>query len=330
MRAAPRLPSAGRQTVELVRAGWDDDATNDKHITLYEPRAEGFDPAKGSLPTGVIDGFVSARERKTMTPHPELSTLAPNALENDARRRTALSETLGLSAGEVDSLAQSAQRKAHLQVRMSPDALTSFLSEGRFRTAYEVAVHHDQEPVTDEYVTLRAKKEATTGLGRVVYASVGWDAVSRESTAPYGGAVVILRSDRVANRVTITERETFAYTDDRAGFENDVVTWNQLGSLVTHFIGVNKEPAGNFERTGSAPHIEAQIRPHANAPDAPIVGLDDLDAILLPDGAQWDAIADQTKSLLAEKGVRSDLVEVVRYTPAVPEAFDTAGWLPQQ
>jgi hypothetical protein len=205
------------------------------------------------------------------------------------------------------------------QVRMSPEALLGFLEDGRFKTAYEVELHHDKEPVTDAYVNLRREKEENTGLQNVVYASVTWDEVSRDATSPYGGVVLVLRNDRIFDRVSITERETFAYVKDAEGFKNDVVTWDQVGSTVTHFMRDNDEPAGNFERTGSAPHIEAQIRGQ--------VTRDDVDAIMLPNGPKWDAVAAQVQAKLDALGVSRDLVEVVRYDPVVPKGFDAGEWL---
>lgn len=314
-----RLDGPGRRTVETVRAGWDDDSTNDQRIKLYDPRGEKLEPSKSMLPKGVIDGFVTPAERRSAVLDPAVEALVPQAKKNEAHRMLELQESTGLPVSKLKAFTDQVRDAATFQVRMSPEALLGFLEDGRFKTAYEVKLHHDKEPVTDAYVKLRKEKEDTTGLQNVVYASVTWDAVSRDATSPYGGVILVLRNDRIFDRVSITERETFAYVTDAQGFKNDVVTWNQVGSLVTHFMRENHEPAGNFERTGSAPHIEAQIRGE--------VTRDDVDAILLPKGEAWDAVAAKVQASLDQHGVSKQLVEIVRYDPVVPKEFDTAEWL---
>ena len=305
----------GRRTVETVRAGWDTDATNDQKIRLFDPRGEALKPGRPLLPPGVQDGFVGKATRL----EPALEKLLPQAKKNEARRMLELQESTGLTAKELKAFTDKVRDSATFQVRMSPEALLGFLEDGRFKTAYEVELHHDKEPVTEAYTSLRKQKEETTDLQNVVYASVTWDEVSRDSTSPYGGVVLVLRNDKISDRVSITERETFAYVTDREAFQKDVVTWNQIGSTVTHFMRHNDEPAGNFERTGSAPHIEAQIRGQ--------VTRDDVDAILLPRGEQWDAVAATVQAKLDALGVSRELLEIVRYDPVVPKDFDTTAWL---
>ena len=47
----------------------------------------------------------------------------------------------------------------------------------------------------------------------------------------------------------------------------------------------------------------------------------------LPRGAKWDAVVAQVQESLDRHGVSRDTVEIVRYDPVVPKAFDTAAWL---
>ena len=108
----------------MVRAGWDDDASNDVRIRLYDPRREGLNPRKKLLPQPLNDGFVTPELRVEEKLDPAVEKLEPLARQNEARRLVDLLHALpGVGPGQLKAFTERVRDAAQFQIRMSPEAL---------------------------------------------------------------------------------------------------------------------------------------------------------------------------------------------------------------
>lgn len=144
--------------------------------------------------------------------HNRVACLRPFSAANEARMEAELLQKGLLSEAQLAALTSLYGGRAVIKVHMPYEAVGEFIGDG-WKTALngDVTVHHNGEPITEEYLAHRAEKGRLLNVGDAASASIAYDVMSRDAAIGYGPVILVLKPEDIAGRTSLSLLEHSAY-----------------------------------------------------------------------------------------------------------------------